>query len=162
MRPLAHLTVILTVLTACASQPAPYPAMRQTREQEVPGTFGFRLRPPGDAEVEVSPERAVGIAMRGGEAPGKALVSLATVDGAFVARADRPAGDVTAWVVAIRNLCFASQKGDLVSSSRRDPEDVERCGDANLWITVVDPSTGETLSAVSGYDAGLTWEPATG
>jgi hypothetical protein len=70
--------------------------------------------------------------------------------------------DRAAWVVFARNLCFAASKGELVSSSRRDPEDVERCSDANLWIEMVDPMTGESISSTSGYDLTGRWMPALG
>ena len=70
--------------------------------------------------------------------------------------------ETAAWVVFARDLCFAQSKGDLVSSSRRDPNDVQRCSDRNLWVTMVDPMTGKSLASLGAYDETGRWVPARG
>jgi hypothetical protein len=162
MRASAGALLVVVWLMACSGSPTPYAAYRQTSAQEVPGTWGLTLAPPGDGEIRISPERAVKIAMWGGTPPGAVLESLATVPSSWVSTDGHRGADPTAWVVVIRNLCFASQKGELVSSSRRDPRNVERCDEHDLWATVIDPRTGTTLSSTSGYDLSGRWAPAVG
>lgn len=152
------LAFALLVLAACSSEPASYPELRQSVEEEVPGTWGLVLRPPPeDLEPAVAPRQARRLAIRI-ETEGEIFQTLAMVPRSFTGDEQ----DRAAWVVFARNLCFADSKGDLVSSSRRDPEDVERCSDANLWIEMVDPVTGESLASTSGYDESEGWLPATG
>lgn len=152
------LAFALLVLAACSSEPASYPELRQSVEEEVPGTWGLVLRPPPeDLEPAVAPRQARRLAIRI-ETEGEIFQTLAMVPHSFTGDEQ----DRAAWVVFARNLCFADSKGDLVSSSRRDPEDVERCSDANLWIEMVDPVTGESLASTSGYDESEDWLPATG
>lgn len=149
---------VFVLLVACSGGPPAYPELRQRLEQEVPGTWGLVLRPPPrDLDPAVGPAEARRLAIRV-QTEGEVFQALATVPGSFTG----DLGDRPAWVVFARNLCFATSKGDLVSSSRRDPEDVERCSDANLWIEIVDPMTGESLSSTSGYDPTERWTPATG
>ena len=147
---------LLVLLAACAGEPS-FAASRQAVEEEVPGSWGLVLKPPpGDLDPAISPRRARELALRI-DAPDEVLATLALVPGAFVgARAETPA-----WVVMARNLCFAQSKGDLVSSARRDPEDVERCSVRNLWVEIVDPMTGESLGSLGAYDTTGRWAPAT-
>jgi len=148
----------LLVLAGCSGAPSSYPHLRQEVEEEVPGTWGLVLRPPPeDLDPAIAPREARRLAIRIAT-EGEVFETLATVPHSFT-------GDQTdraAWVVFARNLCFAQSKGDLVSSSRRDPEDVERCSNANLWIEMIDPMTGESLSSTSGYDETERWVPAMG
>ena len=152
------LPIALLVVAACSGASPSYPDLRQSAEEEVPGTWGLVLSPPPeDLDPAIAPDEARRLAIRV-ETEGELFQTLATVPRAFTGDELDPA----AWVVFARNLCFASSKGDLVSSSRRDPEDVERCGDANLWIEIVDPMTGESLSSTSGYDQTEHWLPTMG
>ena len=148
----------LLVLAACSSAPPSYPDFRQAAEEEVPGTWGLVLRPPPeDLDPAIGPREARKLAIRI-RTEGEIFETLAMVPRSFTGdEQDRPA-----WVVFARNLCFAQSKGDLVSSSRRDPEDVERCSDANLWIEMIDPMTGESLASLGGYDETERWVPAMG
>lgn len=124
----------------------------------MPGTWGLVLKPPpGDLEPRVTPARARAIALRE-DPPGEVVETLALVPGSFVGARQ----DTAAWVVLARDLCFAQSKGDLVSSSRRDPNDVERCSDRNLWVTLVDPMTGDSLASLGAYDDTGRWAPARG
>lgn len=156
---LARLLIVAAaavLVVASCSEPPSYGGLRQSAEEEVPGSWGLVLKPPpGDLEPAIGPRRAVRIALRM-RAPGEVLETLALVPGSFVG-AD---ADVPAWVVLVRNLCFAQNKGDVVSSSRRDPEDVERCNERNLWVEMIDPSTGESLASLGAYDESGSWEPA--
>ncbi len=155
-RRLPALLALCMLAAACAGEPPAYPHLRQASEEEVPGTWGLTLRPPpDDLDPAITPEEATRLAIRV-DVEGEILQTLAIVPGSFVGEPE----DVPAWVVIARDLCFASSKGDLVSSSRRDPKDVERCGDANLWIEMVDPITGESLASTSGYDLSEIWTPA--
>jgi len=148
----------LLVLAACSSAPPSYPDLRQAAEEEVPGTWGLVLRPPpGDLDPVIAPREARRLAIRV-QTEGELFETLAVVPRSFTGDEQ----DRAAWVVFARNLCFAQSKGDLVSSSRRDPEDVERCSDANLWIEMIDPMTGESLASTSGYDESEGWVPAMG
>lgn len=145
------------VAAACGGDPR-YASQRQAVEEEVPGSWGLMLKPPpDDLEPRISPGRARELALRV-EAPDEVLATLALVPGAFVGeRVDTPA-----WVVMARHLCFAQSKGDLVSSARRDPQDVERCSERNLWVEILDPMTGESLASLGAYDTTGRWAPATG
>ncbi|HYG70664.1 MAG TPA: hypothetical protein VEC15_00055 [Actinomycetota bacterium] len=148
---------VAALLAACGGEPR-YASQRQAAEEEVPGSWGLVLRPPPeDLEPRISPDRAREIALRV-ETPDGVLATLALVSGAFVGERD----DTPAWVVMARNLCFAQSKGDLVSSARRDPRDVERCSERNLWVEILDPMTGESLASLGAYDTTGRWVPATG
>lgn len=148
----------LLVASACSSAPGSYPDLRQAAVEEVPGSWGLVLRPPPeDLDPAIAPREARRLALRV-RTPGEVFQTLATVPRSFTGDEQ----DRAAWVVFARNLCFAQSKGDLVSSSRRDPEDVERCSDANLWVEIVDPMTGESLASTSAYDETERWLPAIG
>jgi hypothetical protein len=154
----AAIVVAGLVLAACGGDPS-FPRLRQAADEEIPGSWGVILRPPpDDLEPSVSPTRALELALRI-EPPAEVFQTLALVDGGALGYG---AGDLPAWVVFARNLCFAQSKGDLVSSSRRDPEDVERCSERNLWVEIVDPMTGESLASLGAYDETGSWLPAQG
>jgi hypothetical protein len=155
-RTLVLAIVAVTILVACGSQP--YRSLRQATKQEVPGSWGLVLTPPSDdLAPAITPERARRLAIRV-ETPGQVFETLANVPGTFVgAASDRPA-----WVVFARDLSFGQSKGDLVSSSRRDPNDVERCSDRNIWVEVIDPMTGESLASLGAYDDTGRWTPVRG
>jgi hypothetical protein len=156
-RRVAAAVCLVALSVACAGEPR-YASQRQAVAEEVPGSWGLVLRPPpDDLEPRISPDRARELALRV-EAPDEVLATLALVSGAFVGeRVDTPA-----WVVMARHLCFAQSKGDLVSSARRDPQDVERCSERNLWVEILDPMTGESLASLGAYDTSGRWTPATG
>ena len=158
---LTRIVCLLAVLSlsaaSCSGEPA-YARLRQRAEQDVPGTWGLTLKPPpGDLDPAIGPRRATGLALRV-EPEGEVFETLALVPGSFVGSAD----DIAAWVVFARNLCFAESKGDLVSSSRRDPEDVERCSESNVWVEMIDPMTGESLASLGAYDESGQWLPLRG
>ena len=143
------------------AQPAPaptFPTLRQARVEEVPGTFGLVLRPPpAGFNPQVSPVQALQIASQGQKAPGPVFLTLASVPGMYTGQTI----DTPMWVIIVRNLCYPSQKGELVSSSRREPQNrVSNCSMRNLWIQVEDPITGKRVSMVAGFDPTANWQPA--
>ena len=144
-----------------ATLPSPtFPTLRQAQVQEIPGTFGLVLRPPpAGFSPKISPAQALQIASQGQKAPGPVFLTLASVPGMYTAQtADSPV-----WVIIVRNLCYPSQKGELVSSSRRNPKNrVSNCSMRNLWIQVENPTTGKRVSVVSGFDSTANWEPSLG
>jgi hypothetical protein len=151
------LAALGSIATSCSGEPA-YARLRQRAEEEVPGTWGLSLKPPpGDLDPAVGPRRAAALAFRI-EPEGEVFETLALVPGSFVGSAD----DTVAWVVFARNVCFAQSKGDLVSSSRRDPEDVDRCSASNVWVEMIDPMTGESLASLGAYDESGQWLPLRG
>lgn len=157
VRPVCLLAVLSFIAATCSGEPA-YGRLRQRAEEEVPGTWGLTLKPPpGDLDPAIGPRRATALAFRV-EPDGEVFETLALVPGSFVGSAD----DMVAWVVFARNICFAQSKGDLVSSSRRDPEDVERCSESNVWVEMIDPMTGESLASLGAYDESGQWLPLRG
>ncbi len=138
-----------------------YAAFRETRNQELPGSFGLTMAPvPGSFQPAISPARAVRIASQGQTAPGPVYVVLAEVSPAYLAVGSTVPGP--AWIVIVRNLCFAGEKGELVSQTRQPAAQQKRCSMNNLWAQVIDASTGARVSVGHGFDAsGGTWIPAT-
>ena len=135
-----------------------YAAMRVTRTQEIPGTLGASIDPPPQGfDPAVSPQKAYEVA--GGQAVrARATEMLAAIPPATLRSTG---GDAKpAWVLVTRSLCFASNKGDLVSSSRRDPSTVTRCTDNNLWVVMVDARTGKLMASLGAYDTTGSWSPA--
>jgi hypothetical protein len=156
-RVIAVLGLLAAALGACDGGTPSYPELRQAAEQEVPGSWGLVLKPPpGDLDPTISPQRARELALVV-PGPGEVFETLALVPGRFVGES----AETAAWVVMARDLCFAQSKGDLVSSSRRDPEDVERCSERNIWVEMIDPMTGDSLASLGAYDDTATWVPAT-
>jgi len=141
-----------------ATSPLTFPTLRQSRVEEVPGTFGLVLRPPPSGfNPNVSPAQALQIASQGQKAPGPVFLTLASVPGMYTGQTQ----DAPMWVIIVRNLCYPSQKGELVSSSRRKPQNrVSNCSMRNLWIQVENPTTGKRISVVAGFDPTATWQPA--
>jgi hypothetical protein len=157
VRPVCLLAVLSFIAATCSGEPA-YGRLRQRAEEEVPGTWGLTLKPPpGDLDPAIGPRRATALAFRV-EPDAEVFETLALVPGSFVGSAD----DMVAWVIFARNICFAQSKGDLVSSSRRDPEDVERCSESNVWVEMIDPMTGESLASLGAYDESGQWLPLRG
>jgi hypothetical protein len=151
------LASLSSIATSCSGEPA-FARLRQRVQEEVPGTWGLRLEPPpGDLDPVIGPRRAVALAFRV-EPEGEVFETLALVPGSFVGSAD----EIVAWVVFARNVCFAQSKGDLVSSSRRNPQDVERCSTNNLWVEMIDPMSGESLASLGAYDESGQWRPLSG
>lgn len=151
--------VVVGVGVAARLRPSPtFGSFRLARTQEVPGTFGLVVRPPSARfDPSITPAQAERIASQGQAAPGPVYLVLADVPVAYF----NGSTGGPAWLVIVRNLCFASEKGDLVSQTRRPPGEVTRCTLNNLWVQVIDAATGKRVSVVRGYDISGTWRPAT-
>lgn len=137
-----------------------YASLRQAKTQQVPGTWGLVLEPPGGLAPRISPERAYEIAA-GSRPPSKMSRSLALLTNriTYVVDGEESAiQQVPAWVVVAHDVCIASFKGELVSSARR-PEAPDRCTDKNLWIAGVNAVTGERIIVARGYDETGVWRP---
>jgi hypothetical protein len=161
----AGIVVLAVVAFAIGRRPKPapaptFPTLRQAQVEEVPGTFGLVLRPPPSSfNPNISPVQALQIASQGQKAPGPVFLTLASVPGMYTGQAI----DTPMWVIIVRNLCYPSQKGELVSSSRRKPQNrVSNCSMRNLWIQVEDPTTGKRVSVVAGFDPTANWQPTLG
>ena len=141
-------------------RPPAYAALRQSRIEDVPGSFGLTMKPPpGGFDPAISPGQALQIASQGREAPGPVFLTLASVPGFFTGSSD----DSPQWLIIVRNLCYPAEKGELVSSSRRPPQNQgSKCSMRNLWIQIVNPTSGDRTAVVSAYDPTAAWVPATG
>ena len=135
-----------------------YASMRVTRSQELPGTFGGSVDPPSRwFHPSVTPERALAI-VQGQAVPARAKEMLASIPPATLRATGGPS--TPAWVIVTPGLCFSSNKGDLVSSSRRKPSSVSRCSDRNMWVVMVNAESGKMIGSMSAYDTTGSWEPA--
>jgi hypothetical protein len=155
--------IVVAIVVGHRSSPAPaptFPTLRQLRVEEVPGTFGLVLQPPpAGFDPKVSPVQALQIASQGQTAPGPVFLTLASVPGMYTGQTI----DMPMWVIIVRNLCYPSQKGELVSSSRRKPKNrLSNCSMRNLWIQVENPTTGVRVSVVAGFDPTANWQPSLG
>lgn len=138
---------------------------RQLHAQIVPGTWEIELLPlPVDYQPGIPLQRALQIGA--GRTPRTDIMaSLALlsnrvsylVGGRTVTYPPTPA-----WVLVVRGLCYASDKGELVSSARRGANYTpRRCTPNNLSLLALDAGTGKFLLSAEGYDPTLTWVPAT-
>ena len=149
-------TVALLVLlgSGCTHGPDPYATVRQAREEKIPGTFSYVLRPPGDIAPTVGPQHAYdGL-------PGAGTEPDVTVTFAVVLDTDSGRSWGPAWVFFTRHLCYFSAKGDLVSPGRFG--DGDACTDQNMFVQVVDVRSGSLVGAFSAYDTTVGWLPDRG
>ena len=161
------LVVVIAVAVVAAGgvawfvlRPPAYASLRLTRTQELPGAFGASVDPPSRwFDPSISPSRALSI-VQGQAVPQRAVEMLAAVPPATLRLSS--GGSTPAWVIMTPGLCFASSKGDLVSSSRRDPSTVPRCSDQNMWVVMVNASSGKMIASMGAYDATGSWSPAVG
>jgi hypothetical protein len=130
--------------------PLSYPELRQASFQEIPGTLGYAVEPaPDDLAPELTPMQ---VRERYPAGTGEVQVSLASVRDVYE---DRVLG--SGWVLVARGVCLRNSKGELVSDARGgDPVDLD-CTDETIWVLAVDPSTGDPLAAVVGFDARRAW-----
>ena len=151
MRAGAGVVIVISLLAgACDRPPDPYAAYRQTRIEDVPGTFDWQLMPADDFEPSVTPHDAFRGVFEAGRRP-DVLVVLARVGNTLDGSVWDPA-----WVFITPDMCFATEKGDLVSPGRSG----DGCEDENLYVQGVDASTGETLGGFSAFDTVEGWVPA--
>jgi hypothetical protein len=140
---------VVLALVGCGRED-PYAAFRQARAEPIPGTFGWTLEPPGDADAALSPQQAYR-GIPGADREPEVFAILAIVGGEDGSRT------APAWVFVTRHLCYFTAKGDLVSPGRsgdRDP-----CTDDNLLVQAVDARTGELVRVISAFDFTHRWAP---
>lgn len=144
--------------------PPVYAEYRQTRTQIIPGTWEIVLQPlPAAYEPKISLERALQIGA--GRTPRDQIMkSLAIVSSnvAYVVDGKETRfGPTPSWVLVARGLCYASDKGELVSSSRRGANYTpRRCTLNNVAVLALDADTGEYVLSGEGYDPSAAWRPA--
>lgn len=138
---------------ACSRGPAPYAALNQAVEQEVPGTLGYSIAPPGDAAPTADPDEVYPTLL--GASPGRDVsLTFAVVRNEADGIEYGPS-----WVFITRDLCYFNAKGDFVSPSRAGKKD--GCTPNNMLVQVVDADTGDLTAALDAYDAGDGWRPDT-
>jgi hypothetical protein len=141
------------VAFVAASGDEPYAALRQEASQEIPGTLGLSLEPPGDVDPILPPDEARARNLVPPEA--EVHVTLAIVRDRFEGTDIGPA-----WVLFARGVCLRNAKGELVSSARgEDPGAALECTPATMWVLAVSPEDGEPLLATTGYDETQDWRP---
>lgn len=161
--------LVLAVAPACGgSDRSPgyvaYEAYRQTASQEIPGTWGTHLDPlPDDYDPKLTPSQVLDRFARN-TPRGAIILDLADVRQSVVyvvGGTPQPALGGPAWVFLTRGVCFNSEKGALVASSRRpDNYPVQRCSLANISVLAVNADTGKLILTARGYDDTLEWSPA--
>lgn len=151
LAPAAVLLLGALAIGCRAPAPDPYAAYRQTRVEEVPGSFDWQLVPVDpDFRATIAPEVAYERVYAAGERP-DVIVVLAQVYNAVDDGSGPPA-----WVFVTPHTCFATAKGDLVSPGRTG----DGCVDENLYVQGVDATTGEALGGFSAYEHPVGWLPA--
>ena len=151
MRATAFLVATFTVVACGTSSPPPYEPLRQATRQEIPGAFGYDLVPVGDFRPSVDPARIwPGL-------PGAGTGTDVSVTLAEVVHTTDGVGWGPSWVFFTNDLCYFTAKGDYVSPSRAGESD--GCRPRNMFVQVVDASSGELRAVFEAYDADLTWLP---
>ena len=141
--------ISLIAWTACTHVPDPYEPLRQATTEPIPGTFSYVLVPVGGFHPSFEPDTAYAKLVE--RAPGPVTITLATVHDT-----DFDATWGPAWVFFARDVCFATAKGDVVSPARSGND---ACSDANMWVQVIDATSGDPLGSFTAYDDTTTWIP---
>jgi hypothetical protein len=155
-------TLVGLLLVGCGSS-GPYSSLAQSRTEDLPGAPGFTLSPPGSVSVSVTPQRAISVAAP--KAPSKnVVVSLARVPSGYVTKPAAGSATTPVWVVMVRDSCYASAKGELVSASRKGAGGTRppSCTEDNIWAAMVDVRSGSIVGGVPGYDVSGNWRPSVG
>jgi hypothetical protein len=140
----------LVVSASCAHGPDTFGPLRQATVESIPGTLSYELEPVGDFRPQVNPDADYASFARRTSAP--VSVTLATVHDTDFGTRWGPA-----WVFFVRNVCFATSKGDVVSPARSGND---ACTDANMWVQVIDATSGAALGSFTAYDGSERWLPA--
>lgn len=167
MRTLRALLIVVVVgglLAACGHEPQLYSAYRESKTEEIPGTWGLMLSPPDEGwNPTLSPAQVLD--RFAADTPrGSIMLTLANVSSSLT-YVDRgtpsPVVSEPAWVFMSRGVCFSSEKGALVASARRpDSYNAQRCSLKNISVMAVDADDGSFITTERGYDASLEWMPA--
>jgi hypothetical protein len=128
----------------------PFAALRQARDEPIPGALGYTLEPVDDFRPSIDPSKAY-LGLVGASSKRYVSVTLAIVHD------ERGATYGPAWVYITRDLCYFEAKGDFVSVSRARIGD--GCAASNLLVQMVDAANGETLGVFPGFDVGGGWLP---
>ena len=139
----------LVAAASCAHGPDTFGPLRQAAVEAVPGTLSYELEPVGDYRPQIAPDADYSELVR--RTPGTVTVSLATVHDTDFGTRWGPA-----WVFFARDVCFATSKGDVVSPARSGND---ACTDANMWVQVIDATSGATLGSFTAYDGSERWLP---
>ena len=151
MRAAAFLVATLTIVACGSSSPPAYEPLRQATRQEIPGTFGYDLVPVGDFQPTVDPSR-IWLSLAGAGTGTDVSVTLAEV-----VHTSESINWGPSWVFFTNDLCYFTAKGDYVSPSRAGESD--GCRPSNMFVQVVDASSGELRAVFEAYDADLSWLP---
>lgn len=145
----AGIALWLVASVSCAHGPDRYEPLRQATVEAIPGTFSYELEPVGGFRPEIAPDARYAVLAR--RTSGTVMVTLATVHDTDFGTRWGPA-----WVFFVRDVCFATSKGDVVSPARsgNDP-----CSDANMWVQAIDANTGAALGSFTAYDGTGRWFP---
>jgi hypothetical protein len=147
------LCVVLATLglIACAEEPDPYAAYRQTTAAAIPGSFDWALEPVDeDFRAAIDPGSAFQDVFEAGSRP-SALVILGRVRNTYDGTMGPPA-----WIFVTPHMCFATAKGDLVAPGRTG----DGCVDENLYVQGVDAATGAPLGGFPAFEPVDGWSPA--
>lgn len=151
MRRATTIIVALTTLAACAEEPDPFAAYRQTAAEEIPGSFDWALEPVDEGfRAAIGPDTAFAAVFEAGGRT-SALTILGRVRNTYNGAIGPPA-----WIFVTPHMCFATAKGDLVSPGRSG----DGCVDENLYVQGVDATTGETLGGFQAFEPAGGWTPA--
>jgi hypothetical protein len=146
-------------LATAQGRPA-FAALRQSRDQVIPGTLEYVLEPPPSGfDPVVTPARAVRVGAAA-TMPKDVDISLSL---ALVRNDLGGTGTAVgpAWVEVAHGVCFFTSKGALVSSARTGGNR-NACTASNVWVQVVDATSGRTLLTTSGFDGTRSWRPSVG
>ena len=148
---LALAVVGIVAWTNIRSSEDPFAVFHQSREEPIPGTFGYVLAP-ADGSPRVEPETAYADLLGSGRGLDVSLTYA-------VVRNDRDGLEWgPAWVYLTHDLCYFTAKGDFVSPSRAGEDD--GCTPDNILVQVVDADPGRFVAAFDAFDVHGGWLPA--
>src|SRR5438093_439800 len=123
--------------------------LRAAMVEAIPGTFSYELEPVEGFRPQIAPGADYTALTR--RTMGTVMVTLATVHDTDFGTRWGPA-----WVFFARDVCFATSKGDVVSPARSGND---ACTDANMWVQVIDATSGATLGSFTAYERSERWMP---
>ena len=158
------LALFVATVSGCSSEPPRYSDFRETKTEQIPGTWGLIMAPPEEGwNPGLSPSQVLD-RFATDETRGDIMLTLAQVSSNLTYVDDgtpHPVASEPAWVFLTRGVCFSSEKGALVASARR-PEsyNAQRCSLKNISVLAVDADTGAYITTERGFDPSLEWAPA--
>lgn len=161
---LALFLVLVLSAGACNEEPQLYTEYRETKGEQIPGTWGLMMSPPDEGwNPELSPTEVLD--RFAADTPrDNIMLTLAEVSSELTYVSDgtpHPVVSEPAWVFLSRGVCFSSEKGALVASARRpDSYNAERCSMKNISVLAVHADTGEYITTERAFDETERWVPA--